>query len=125
MIAARHKFRRFLQQFRVAGGAVRKNRAGSLIMESLEERRLLAANATAWHNTSLPADVNNDGVIAPNDVFLVARDIRNYGSRPLQPAFSSLAFSLIQPNNYIDVNSDGYASPVDVFMVAQAINELR
>lgn len=125
MIAARHKFRRFLQQFQVAGGSVRKNRAGSLIMESLEERRLLAANATAWHNPSMPADVNNDGVIAPNDAFLIARDIRNNGSRPLQTAFSSLAFSSVQPSNYIDVNSDGYASPVDVFLVAQAINELR
>ena len=125
MIAARHKFRRFLQQFRVAGGSVRNNRAGSLIMESLEERRLLAATTTAWHNASMPADVNNDGVIAPNDAFLVARDIRNNGSRPLQTAFASLAFSSTQPSNYIDVNSDGYASPVDVFLVAQAINELR
>lgn len=123
------------------GGPVRSRH---LLMERLEERRLLSVDLPGWHNAVMPADVNNDGVVAPVDALLVVHELRASGARFLDPAPVSAASTPTetptasadstrasvsgtipegeQPSRvYIDVNGDNFLSAVDAFLVARAL----
>ncbi len=109
------------------------SRPRRLTLECLEQRRLLAADFSGWQNVLEPADVNNDGVVAPADALLVAHELYETGARYLGPPVASAAPALAasiaasaegeHPSRfYFDVNGDNYLSPVDVFLV---VAELR
>ncbi len=104
-----------------------------LSLERLEPRRLLAADFSGWQNLLMPADVNDDGAVAPADALLVVHELYQTGSRCLEPPAASAAPALAAASEagpegegpsraYIDVNGDGYLSPVDAFLV---VTELR
>jgi VCBS repeat-containing protein len=102
-------------------------------VEPLEQRRLLAAGFAGWQNVLMPADVNNDGVVAPVDALLVVHELHKTGSRcldsPVLPtalargAVSEATAEGERPGRaYVDVNGDGYLSHIDALLV---VNELR
>jgi len=103
-----------------------------LSVECLEQRWLLAADFPGWHNLLLPADVNNDGVVAPADALLVVHELRQTGTRSLAPsdaaapalapAMGAKAEGERSSRAYVDVNGDGYLSAVDALLV---VKELR
>ena len=109
------------------------SRPRRLTVECLEQRRLLAADFLGWQNVLEPADVNNDGAVAPADALLVANELYKTGSRYLGPPAASAAPALAastaasaegeQPSRfYLDVNGDNYLTPADALLV---VAELR
>lgn len=123
---------RFLAGQRGSGCGARgyAGRPRRLSVERLEQRRLLAAGFSGWQNLLMPADVNDDGAVAPGDALLVVHELYQSGSRCLQPPAASALTAASQAGAegedpgraYIDVNGDGYLSPVDAFLV---VTELR
>ncbi len=98
------------------GGAAR-----TLSLEPLEARCMLDAAAAAappdiWQNAALPADVNNDGVVTPNDALDVINALLTEGSGPLPTNPPS------PPTIFPDTNGDGYLSPIDALVVIDALN---
>ena len=73
-------------------------------LESLEGRVLLAADLPLMQNPLDPMDVNDDGVVAPDDVLMIANRL-NGGNRPTGG------------RGFLDVNGDGQVAPVDALMV--------
>ncbi|MEM8736307.1 MAG: dockerin type I domain-containing protein, partial [Planctomycetota bacterium] len=80
--------------------------------EFLESRQLLAADA--FHNDSMPADVNTDGVVSPIDVLAIVNNInaRNTGRGQANRG----------PDLMTDVNNDGTESAIDALMVRNELN---
>ena len=54
-----------------------KRRARRLLLEPLEDRRLLAVD---WRNPTNPLDVSNDGLISPIDPLQVINELNRAGS---------------------------------------------
>jgi hypothetical protein len=66
------------------------------------------------HNGRSPADVNDDGDVAPLDALLVIRDLNAYGARPLTPR---------QPGDlFLDVVQDDLITPLDALWVINVLN---
>ena len=66
------------------------------------------------HNGRSPADVNDDGDVAPLDALLVIRDLNAFGARPLTPR---------QPGDlYLDVVQDDLITPLDALWVINYLN---
>jgi VCBS repeat-containing protein len=108
------------------------SRPRHLSVECLEQRWLLAVDFPGWQNLLVPADVNNDGVVAPADALLVVHQLRQAGPCRLESPAASAAPALaaaseLSPEGerpsraYVDVNGDGYLSPVDAFLVVSAL----
>ncbi len=83
----------------------------TLQVESLETRKLLAADFFRLQNPVDSADVNDDGAVAPTDVLAIVNEINaprgDRGDRPF----------------YFDVNGDGTLTPFDALMVMNRINQ--
>src|SRR6186997_1678190 len=90
--------------------AVASNR--NLMMEALEDRRLLASD---FQNAFNEFDVDDDGVVAPLDALLIINDLNASGPRHL-PAVRSGS------DPFIDVTGDGVSSPLDALIVINALN---
>lgn len=87
-----------------------------LFLETLEERRLLAADCPR-HNLAMPADVNGDGTVAPLDALLVISHLNLGGqNEACAAAMEGESVSLV------DVNDDGWLSPLDALLVINALN---
>ena len=126
--------RLFAGQRRSGGGTQsRSSRPRCLSVERLEQRWLLAADFPGWQNLLMPADVNNDGVVAPADALLVGHELWETGARYLEPFAVSATPALATASGagaegerpsraYVDVNGDSYLSVVDAFLV---VRELR
>ncbi len=65
------------------GSQGRGARSRCLRMQPLEDRRLLAVDFAGWQNLLIPTDVNNDGVVSPADLRLVAAISTYNGPRQL------------------------------------------
>jgi len=84
-----------------------------VLMEQLEDRRLLAAD---WHNALLATDVNADRRVSPRDALIVINMLDTEGSLQLP----ELAPGVI-PDAYYDTRGDGFVSPLDVLLVINAV----
>ena len=98
-----------------------------LLVESLEQRVLLAGDLPAWQNPVLPEDVNADSVVAPNDVLLIVSELHKTGPRLLaaEPGIEAGAASPAEgedaPPFFLDVNGDNYLTPADALLVARQL----
>jgi hypothetical protein len=66
-----------------------------------------------WQNANNPFDVDNNGVVAPNDALTIINYLNAFGPGPV-PAGN--------PPPYYDVNSDNFISASDALMVINVIN---
>jgi len=71
-----------------------------------------------WQNPVNPLDVNDDGVVSPQDVLVLTNDINANGSRTLP----SPPISPPPPPPYLDVDGDGAVTPSDVLTVVNYLN---
>ncbi|WP_145076224.1 peroxidase family protein [Aureliella helgolandensis] len=87
----------------------RKRYARRLRGETLETRRLLAADFQPFHHNRFDAeDVNDDGLVTPMDALIVIDSMNQQrGSDAL---------------HFIDVSNDGFRSPLDALMVINRLN---
>ena len=80
----------------------------------------LVATVVTWQNPDNQFDVNADGAVAPNDVFLVAHRIVFQGAGALPtPSVTDT------PPPFVDVSGDNFLSAVDVFLVSGFIVDSR
>jgi len=70
---------------------------------------------TAWHNTQIAADVNDDGVVSAIDVLLIINLLN-------QNTPSALINSGLSSPPYVDVSNDAFLTAIDALMVINAIN---
>ncbi|WP_419195124.1 peroxidase family protein [Novipirellula herctigrandis] len=84
----------------------RGRRSRQLRAESLETRKLLAADF--FHNQLIPEDVNNDGRVSAQDALVVINQMNRHASRDI--------------DTFTDVNQDGQRSAVDALMVINRLN---
>ena len=68
-----------------------------------------------WHNSARPMDVNNDKVVAPQDVLIIINDLNARGGRKL-PYITS------PPQYLLDVNRDNALLPADALQIINHLN---
>ncbi len=68
-------------------------------------------SACALHVGFLPGDVNQDGVVAPTDLFRIRQTV-NLSLSPIDGAFT----------DYVDIDRDSNITPLDLFRFRQLIN---
>ncbi|MCC7335101.1 MAG: pre-peptidase C-terminal domain-containing protein [Pirellulaceae bacterium] len=71
-----------------------------------------------WHNTSKAVDVNDDGLITPQDVLTIINEINLRHARPLPKAGDNL-FNMF---GFLDAFPDGLLTPQDALTVINALN---
>ncbi|MEM8736210.1 MAG: dockerin type I domain-containing protein, partial [Planctomycetota bacterium] len=85
----------------------------TLYSESLEDRRLLAADlaveVSPAYNAAMPTDVNGDNIRSPMDVLLIVNSIN--ANESVQAVLHKC-----------DTNNDGVISALDALLVVNAIN---
>jgi Calx-beta domain/Dockerin type I domain/SdrD B-like domain len=105
-------------------------RARRLGFESLEDRRLLAIDATVQVGGDLFSrfDVNRDHHVTPVDALLIINDLNANGSHAV--GNSVIAGLRTAPdgtgessNDPLDINGDGMVSPVDALLVINQLND--
>ena len=67
----------------------------------------------AWHNSTNPADVDNDGSVTPLDVLRVINYLNNFG-----PGYVLNG----NPPPYLDVDGDNQVTPLDALRVVNQLN---
>ena len=98
-------------------------RARKLLLEFLEDRRLLAGDVdrpndhswSLWHNRLQPLDVNTDGLVTPLDALAVVNFL-NRGRPQSVNAFVDPALG------YYDTNNDGILAPLDALKIINYLN---
>ncbi len=94
---------------------VRRRRTRRPLIETLEDRRVLAP--AVWHNVFDPPDVTGDRMTTPLDILTVATEVvdANYQD----PSTGQLVHQIPDGTRppYYDVNCDAYATPLDVLFV--------
>lgn len=70
---------------------------------------------TAWHNTHIAEDVNDDGKITAIDVLLIVNLLNSNTA-------AALTGSGIPASPYIDVSNDAFLTAIDALLVVNAIN---
>ncbi len=99
----------------------RAERLRKLQLESLEGRRLLAADFSLTHHNYLIAeDVNQDFRITPLDALLTINELNRTGSRALDASGEGTGED--QSPTYFDVNGDNLLSPMDALTVINRLN---
>ncbi len=78
----------------------------------------MAADMMAFHNYSMPSDVDSDGSVSPNDVLTIINKINAEGSHSLPQSAGEGEAS----TRYVDVNADGHVTAGDVLSVINHIN---
>ncbi len=98
------------------------------VVETLENRSLLAGDTFVWHNFVLAEDVDYDNHVTPHDILLVIDALNRSGINSLNAA-ASLAdvrgsddpFDF-REGRFLDVSGDGLLSPVDALLVIDTVN---
>ena len=86
-----------------------KRYARPLRAETLETRRLLAADFQPFHHNRFDAeDVNDDGLVSPMDALMVINAMNQKAQR--------------EDLHFIDVSNDGLLSPLDALLVINRLN---
>ncbi|MCC9643241.1 dockerin type I domain-containing protein [Rhodopirellula sp. JC740] len=107
----------------------RRMRRRRLRSESLETRKLLAANL--FHNEAFPEDVNEDGEVSALDALTVINAMGEEGTAEpigsLEPLSAQGNADLQQRRRgrMTDVNNDGRNSALDALMVINRLNRQR
>ena len=89
--------------------------------------RIAVESDFSRYNGVTPNDVNDDGVVAPNDVLLGVNQLNRYGSTDfvqMRPEGEVAAVFDTNPDghHFFDTNRDGHHSPADVFQVLAQLN---
>lgn len=92
-----------------------------LLFESMESRRLLAADVFQ-HNFDMPDDVNGDQYVSPMDALAVINHLNSSSSHSSNISNSLASGELAQAVTYLDVNNDGFVSPMDALSIINALN---
>jgi hypothetical protein len=74
-----------------------------------------ALSARRWHNQANPADVDDDGQVAPIDAHAIINLLNGQGAGPV--AQKQASGSLL-----LDVDNDGYIAPIDALLVINQLN---
>jgi hypothetical protein len=84
-----------------------------------------AGEPISWQNPTDPADVNNDGQVAPSDAILLIDQLVGQTSLTLsnQRVVRQIQDPSQQGGPFWDVNGDGLLSPLDVLLVINRVNE--
>ena len=83
----------------------------------VEDYLISILEAASWHNGDFPADVDDNGIVAPLDALTVINELNDrVYSDPLTGALP-----VADPPPFLDVNNDGFVSPLDANLV---INQL-
>lgn len=93
----------------------RKSLSRKMIVESLESRAMMAADA--FHNFTMPEDADASGVVTPLDALVVINRINQSfagNSSGVAPASSQSA--------RVDVDADESVTPLDALVVIDALN---
>lgn len=120
-----------------------KSRSIKLGLESLESRKLCAADLAAafqvepvsqsymasniaYYNSSKPADVDRDGFVSPIDALRLIDTLNRIGSVDIRTLnaqrLASRAEGEAETIGSVDTNNDGLLSPIDVLVVIDALN---
>ncbi len=103
---------------KIEGGRNSKaQRARRLQVESLECRRLLAADLNPNHNNLIAEDVNMDFMVTPMDALLVINALNQGRAGSLAEGETGA-----RPSSLIDVNGDGILSPMDALTIINRLN---
>jgi len=93
----------------------RKSLSRKMIVESLESRAMMAADA--FHNFTMPEDADASGVVTPLDALVVITRInQSIAGNP-----SGVALSRSQ-SAMVDVDADQTVTPLDALVVIDALN---
>lgn len=104
-------------------------RRGSLQLEQLEQRALLAIDSGLVGNHFRAQDVNRDGIVSPIDALQVINFLNRNGAQTVAAASAKMAASAAVPGSdpldfaRFDVNGDGVISPRDALMVINQLND--
>ncbi|MCO6458366.1 MAG: hypothetical protein J5I93_23915, partial [Pirellulaceae bacterium] len=85
--------------------------------ERIEFRSTSIRVVEGWRNPRNPYDVNDDGIVAPNDVLAIILRLNATGSGPLPTPSDDLA-----PPPYVDVVGDNVLAPNDALAVINYLN---
>lgn len=120
-----------------------KSRSVKLGLESLESRKLCAADLAAiiqvepvsqsymasniaYYNSSKPADVDRDGLVSPIDALRLIDTLNRIGSVDIRTLNAQRSASRAEGEaeivGSVDTNNDGSLSPIDVLVVIDALN---
>ncbi|MCA9160247.1 MAG: hypothetical protein KDA72_18070, partial [Planctomycetales bacterium] len=100
-----------------SGRRQRSSSGRRLRLESLEARRLLAADLSANHNYFIAEDVNMDFVVSPMDVLLVINALNQGGARSFGEGESGDRLTAL-----LDVNGDKMLTPMDALTIINRLN---
>jgi PhoPQ-activated pathogenicity-related protein len=112
------------KSYRHAAAACALDRARSLVIEPLEERRILAAASvvaepqageTPWHNPAHRLDVNNDSVTNTSDLITIVNRILTQTSPDLPVPAPALV------TTFYDTTGDNKVTGSDLLLVVNAI----
>ncbi|TVS10400.1 MAG: hypothetical protein EA424_25445 [Planctomycetaceae bacterium] len=73
------------------------------------------ATGSSYTNPRDAFDVNNDGLVTPQDVLVMINDMNQYGARTLG--------EWVPGSLYLDVNADGDFTPADILAVINRLND--
>ncbi len=76
-------------------------------------------SATPWRHPTVPADVNNDGIVSPLDALLVINELNQHSIS--DPATGRLPLPTTASYAFIDVSGDNFISPLDALLVINSL----
>ncbi len=94
------------------------------VFESLEPRNFLAGDSgiATFHNSALPADVNNNGIVSAQDALLIINEI---SFRTLTKATGERSNDSNPNSLFLDVSGDSLVTAQDALMVINTISMLN
>ena len=94
-------------------------------IDPLDEQTIrvsVAETTNAWQNAVRPLDVNDDGVIAPNDVLLIINELNSHRLSAADGKLPPTRPANQNPVQMIDTSGDGYVSPRDALAIINYLN---
>ena len=91
----------------------RRRKSRTCMLESLEQRQLLAAD---FQNPENAYEVTLDGFVAPIDALNIINDLNANGARDLREP------GVVLPDGPLDVDGDYFIAPIDALMIINLLN---
>ncbi|MCC7339273.1 MAG: hypothetical protein IT422_29625, partial [Pirellulaceae bacterium] len=86
------------------------------VKDQVAEVQTTVSADSAWHNASLPLDVNADQLVTPIDALIIINALNQLGSGALSQINLTQHF-------YYDTNADDLLSPMDVLLIINWLNK--